>query len=149
MALPLPNSPSPESPQPSGPQGPEAGAQPGQPPIGSSPATQPVPNRGLEAAGVAKLGVAVRLLEQIVPLVGAGSDAGRDVLQALTKLSKHVQSGSNASVEQQALAEQMMKARQMAPQIAAMRAAQPSMPGGQTPPPNIAALMQGRPQGTA
>jgi hypothetical protein len=148
MPIPDPNSPSP-MPSPGGPQGPAGAAQPGQPPIGSSPATQPVPNRGLEAAGVAKLGVAVRLLEQIVPLLGAGSEAGRDVLQALTKLSKHVQSGSNSSVEQQALAEQMMKARQMGPQIAAMRAAQPSMPGGPTPPPNIAAMLAARPQGTA
>src|ERR1700761_3251123 len=129
MAEPTP--PVPASSTPPAPPGSGASANPGQP-IGSSPATQPVANRGMEAAGVAKLGVAVRLLEQIVPMLGAGSDAGRAVLESLNKLSKHVPSGSQSpGIEQSALQELMNKARQAAPQIAAMRAAQQ---GGGMPP---------------
>ena len=67
---------------------------PGQPPVGSSPATSPVPNKGLEAAGMAKLGLVVRQLEQLVPLLGVGTEAGQAVVKALTNLSKHVQPGA-------------------------------------------------------
>lgn len=149
-------SPTPETP--AGPQGPAGSAAPGQPPIGSSPATQPVANRGLQAAGLAKIGVAVKLLESILPMLGAGSEAGSAVLKALNSLSKHVQPGSISSgVEQSALSELQNKARQMSPQIAAMRGAAPAgagAPGGAPPggapggiPPQLAQLM--RPQGSA
>lgn len=133
------------------PQGPGGAASSGQPPIGSSPATQPVPNRGLQAAGLAKLGVVVRQLEQILPVFGAGSDAGKDILKALNGLSKHVQPGSVSSgVEQTAMQELLMKARQNAPQMAAMKAAQSGgAPGGAPPPaapggipPQLAAMLQ-------
>jgi len=98
--------------------------QPGQPPVGSSPATAPVPNKGLEAAGMAKLGLIVRQLEQIVPLLGAGTEAGKDVLKALTSLSKHVPPGAvSPGVENSALQGLMLKQRQQTPQIAQMRAA--------------------------
>jgi hypothetical protein len=96
----------------------------GQPPVGSSPATAPVPNKGLEAAGMAKLGLVVKQLETIVPLLGAGTEAGKDVLKALTSLSKHVPPGAvSPGVEQSALQNMMMKQRQQMPQIAAMRQA--------------------------
>lgn len=133
-----------------GAQAPGASAAPGQPPIGSSPATQPVPNRGLEAAGLAKLGIVMRLLEQILPLVGAGSEVGGDVLEAMKKLRRHVPADSmSPGIENSALQEIMMKARQMAPQIAAMRAGQPGMAhppmpmagGAPMPPPGLAAMM--------
>ena len=104
----------------------------------------------MEAAGVAKLGVVVRLLEQILPLVGAGTEAGGAVLKALNSLSKHVSSNSSG-IEQQALMDQLIKAKQMAPQIAAMKAAKMAPMGGgaATPPPAIAALMSRQPQGSA
>lgn len=100
----------------------------GQPPVGSSPATGPVPNKGQEAAGLAKLGLVVRLLESLVPSLGAGTEPGKDVLKALTSLSKHVPPGAvSPGVEQTSLMKLMMDQRQQAPQIAAMRA---SMAGG-------------------
>ena len=150
--VPVPNSPMPSAA--AAPQGSAASAQPGQPPIGSSPATQPVPNRGQEAAGLAKLGVAIRVLESILPMVGSGSEVGKDVLKALNSLSKHVPVGSQSSgIDTSALQEMLMKARQMQPQIAAMRAAQgggqsgaAGAPGGggdgAMPPAGLAAMMQ-------
>ncbi len=62
--------------------------------MGSSPATGPTPNKGFEAAGLQRLGLVIKQLEQLVPLLGAGSEPGKAVLEALTKLSKHVPSGS-------------------------------------------------------
>jgi hypothetical protein len=160
MADPVPPS-SPTPAQPGMPQGAPGAASQGQPPIGSSPATQPVPNRGLQAAGLAKLGVVVKQLEGLLPVFGAGSDAGRDVLKALNSLSKHIQPGDvSQGVEQSALQELMTKLRQNAPQIAAARAAgQGGAPGGAAPqpggapgggaiPPQILAMMQ-KPQGQA
>lgn len=104
---------------------------PGQPPVGSSPATSPVPNKGLEAAGLAKLGLVVRQLEQLVPLLGVGTEAGKDVIKALTSLSKHVQPGAvSPGAEQTGLQNMLMKLRQQGPQLAQMRQ---QMSGGGKP----------------
>ena len=119
------------------PPSPASPPQPGQPPVGSSPATGPVPNKGLEAAALAKLGQVVRILESLVPQLGAGTEAGKDVLKALTSLSKHVPPGAvSPGIEQTALKKMMMEQQQQGPQIAAMRAAmaQPKPEGGATPP---------------
>ena len=109
----------------------------GQPPAGSSPATGPVPNKGLEAAGMAKLGLIVRLLESVVPQLGVASEDGKDVLKALTSLSKHVPPGAvSPGVEQTALQKMMINQKQQTPQIAAMRAAMAGQnSGGGAPPP--------------
>jgi len=102
----------------------EQSAQPGQPPVGASPATQPVANAGLQAAGAARLAMIVRLMEQTIPMLGAGTEAGRDLLQATSRLAKHVSSGSgNQGVENAAMTNAMAQQRQMAPIIAQMRAA--------------------------
>ena len=116
----------------------------GQPPVGSSPATGPVPNKGMEAAGRAKLGLVVRLLESLVSPLGASTEAGKDVLKALTSLSKHVPPGAvSPGVEQTSLMKLMVDQKQQQPQIAAMRAAmsgqQPNPGGGAAPPPSPAA----------
>lgn len=142
------------SPQtPAGPQGPGGAVSPGQPPIGSSPATQPVANRGLQAAGLAQLQVATNILERVLPMVGAGSEAGKDILGALNKLSKHISPGSISSgVEQSALQNMLMKARQEGPQIAAMKAAamQHGAPSASPQiPPGLAAQMMQQPAGNA
>ena len=105
----------------------------GQPPTGSSPATSPVPNKGLEAAGMAKLGLVIRQLETIVPLLGAGTEAGRDVLKALTSLSKHVPPGAvSPGVEKSAMDQMQLKMKQQTPQLEQMRAAL-NKPGGEPP----------------
>lgn len=139
------------------PEGPSANPAAGMPPIGSSPATQPVADRGMQAAGLAKIQVVVKLLESILPMVGAGTDSGKAVLESLSKLAKLIQPGSvSPGVEQSALSGLQNQNRQQAPQIAAMRAAaggpgmgQPGPSGGQPQiPPGLAAMMQ-RPQGSA
>lgn len=123
--------------QPGAPAAPPVGtgtSAPGQPPFGSSPVTQPVPNRGQEAAGVSRLGVIVRLMEETIPLVGVGSEPGQALLNALKSLAKHVPPGAVTSgVQQSTLQHLAQQKQQMGPQIAAMRAAQP-MPGGAPPP---------------
>ena len=117
-----------------------AGGKPPASPQGASPATSPVPNKGLEAAGLAELSQVVRLLEQLVPKLGLASEAGRAAAESALKLAKHVPPGSVAPGPQGAALQQMaQKQRQMQPQIAQMRAgggapgaggAAPAPPGG-------------------
>ncbi len=70
------------------------GGQPPQPPFGSTPATGSTPNRGLEAAGLQKLGVVVKQLEGLIAELGATSEPGQAVLKALNSLVKFVPAGS-------------------------------------------------------
>lgn len=78
-------------------------AQPGagQPPFGSSPATGPTQNAGYQAQGLQGLSLVVKGLERLIPLLGAGSDAGQDALEALKKLSKHIPPGTVSPAAQQ------------------------------------------------
>lgn len=67
----------------------------------------------------------VRLMEETIPLLGAGSEAGRDLLQATSRLAKHVSSGSgNQGVENAAMQNAMAAQRQNAEIMAQMRARQ-------------------------
>ena len=106
-------------------------SQPQQPPFGSSPATQPTPNRGHEAAGLQKLGLVIQSLTDILPLVGASSDVGQFVLDMLKKGSKFVPAGSVTPASQRNQLEQMaMKQGQNNQQMMALKAMQQ---GGQQP----------------
>src|SRR5487761_1455230 len=69
----------------------------GTPPQGASPLSQPVPNKGLEVAGLAELSQIVRQLEQVIPKLGVASEAGRAAAEAVLKLAKHVPAGCSAS----------------------------------------------------
>ena len=112
---------------PPAPPGAGAGSAPGQPPFGSSPVSQPTANRGQEAAGLSRLAVVVRLLEDILPMVGVGSTPGKDVLKALTSLSKHVPPDSVSPGVQASTMQRLLQQQQQAsPQIAAMRAMTPA-----------------------
>lgn len=113
---------------------PPAQAGAGQAPFGTTSATGPTPNRGLEAAGLQRLGLVVKQLEEMVPLFGASSDVGKAVLDALNKLIKHVPSGSvtpasqRNQIEQMAMRnvqsnQQMQAVRQMQMRSAAQQAA--------------------------
>lgn len=114
-------------------------SQPGQPPFGSSPVSQPTPNKGQEAAGLSRLAVIVRLMSETLPLLGAGSEPGQALLKALNSLAKHVPPGSVSPGVQQSTMERLaQQQKQMGPQIAAMRGSQgqgqspaPQMPGQQ------------------
>jgi hypothetical protein len=63
--------------------------------MGSTPATGPTPNKGFEAAGLQRLGLVIKQLEQLVPMFGSGSEPGKAVLEALNKLAKHVPTGAS------------------------------------------------------
>jgi hypothetical protein len=95
---------------------------PGQPPIGSSPVTQPTQNTGYNIAGMKMIGMAVMALEQAMPLLGAGSEAGKDVLGVIGRLSKHAPPGTVTSNDVTNLMQTMlMKQRQFGQQMQMMR----------------------------
>lgn len=71
-----------------------AGAAPNSPPFGSSPSVTPNRNQGLEAAAVQRLGVVIRMLTEILPMVGAPSEEGQSILTAIKSLSRHVRPGA-------------------------------------------------------
>ncbi len=115
-----------------------AGTMPGQPPFGPSPTTMPTPNRGHQAAGLAQVAVAVRILEKALPMLGAESEPGGIVMKTITNLAKLVPQGSTSQgVENQAMQGLMQQQKQEQPMLQVMRsmgqggAGQP--PGGASP----------------
>lgn len=76
--------------------------------MGVSPATGPTPNKGFEAAGMQKLGMVLKQLTDILPMVGANSEVGQEVLKILTKLSKHVPAGAVSPASEKNNLEQML-----------------------------------------
>ncbi len=112
-----------------------AGTQPGQPPFGSSPVQMPTPDRGAQAGALAQVAWAVRLLEQAVQPLGMTTDVGQAITKAISSLAKHIPQGSTSpGVEQSALRDMMMKAKQDQPQQAVLSAlGQGQPPGGQPP----------------
>lgn len=111
------------------PEAPGAGQSQGQPPSGASPATQPLPNKGYEAAGLARLSLIVKQLENLIPMVGVGTEMGRDALKALSSLSKHVPPGSVSPGLQHTESQKLqMQNRQNAALIAQRNAAAQQAP---------------------
>ena len=93
-----------------------------QPPFGSSPATGPTPNKGYEAAGMQRLGLVVKTLEELVPMFGAASEPGKAVLEALNKLVKLVPSGSvSPAAEKNQLQQMQMRNTQQNAQMQALK----------------------------
>jgi hypothetical protein len=117
--------------------------QPQQPPFGQAAAAQPSPNRGYEAAGLQRLGLVVQQLQEILPQVGAGSDAGQAILKSLTSLSKFVPPGSVTPAAQRQQIERMSQAQQQGNQqmqaLMAQRAAAQQQPGAGAQPQQKAA----------
>ncbi|HSV26170.1 MAG TPA: hypothetical protein VLJ17_24490 [Xanthobacteraceae bacterium] len=114
---------------------PPSGVPGQQPPMGSSPVTQGTPNRGYEAAGLQRLGLVVKQLGELVPLLGPTSDAGVAVIDALRKLTKFVPSGSvTPAGERNQLQSQMEKNAQNNQQMQALRQSQQQQPGAGQPP---------------
>ncbi len=71
------------------------------------------PNKGFEAAGIQKLGVIVKEMESLIPMLGTGTEAGKAVLEALGKLAKHIPTGAVSPASQRNVTqEMMMKAQQ-------------------------------------
>ncbi len=96
--------------------------QPAQPPFGTANATGPTPNRGYEAAGLQRLGLVVKALEELIPMFGAASEPGKACLDALNKLVKFVPAGSVTPASERANIENMaMKNTQQNQQMQALR----------------------------
>lgn len=83
-----------------------AAPQPG-PPMGASPVSAPSPNRGYEAAAAQRLGLVIKQLTDLLPLAGATSEIGKDILKALSTLGKHVPSGSVSPAAEKSNIERM------------------------------------------
>ena len=124
------------------------GTAPGQPPFGSSPMQMPTPDRGSQAAALAEVSSAVKLLEKALPSLGASSPTGKDVMGCIQKLAKHVPPGSiDKGVESNSLQSLMMQGKQENPMLNVLRAmgqggqagappgAPPAPPPGASPPP--------------
>lgn len=121
---------------------PAGGAPPGQPqqpPFGANPAMGATPNKGFEAAGLQKLGVLVKEMESLIPLLGVGSEPGKAVYEAIGKLMKHVPQGSVSPASQKhTIQDMMMKAQQngsMQKQLDQSRMQPPGGGGGPSAPP--------------
>ncbi len=107
--------------------------------MGASPMTGPTPNAGYKAAGLQKLGSALKQLETLVPLFGATSEEGQAVMKALSSLGKFVPPGSVSPASDSANMQQaQMKAVAGNQQMQALKAQQAGggAPGGggQQPP---------------
>jgi hypothetical protein len=83
---------------------------------------QPTPNRGNQAAALAQVQWAVRLLETALPQLGAASPQGQAVMKAITSLSKHTPTaGGSPGVQKTALQDLMMQQRQQQPMMDMLR----------------------------
>lgn len=108
--------------------------QPQQAPFGASPATGPTPNKGYEAAGMQRLGMVIKQLTEMLPLIGATSEIGKSVMKAIQDLAKHVPAGANnQAAERNNLERMMMQNTQQGQQMQQMRQQQ-AQPGAGAPP---------------
>ena len=105
------------------------GTQPGQPPFGSSPVQMPTPNRGLQAAALTQVSWAVRILEKALPVLGATSPVGKDIMGAIKSLAKHTpEQQMSTGVENNTLQQMMMGAKTEQPQTQLLKALQQNQP---------------------
>lgn len=77
------------------------------------------------------VGMGLNALAMAVPLIGAGSELGQAVLDAMAKIGKKLTPGATTPQGENEAAMQMMQKQQQAGPM--MAAARPPMPGG--PPP--------------
>ena len=92
-------------------------------------------------AGKQKVAMAVKVLQDALPMYGASSDEGQTILDCLRKLGKMAQPGDvNQSGQQNQLMQMMLKAAQAGQQQKQMAAPQAGgAPGGAPPTPAPAA----------
>ena len=103
--------------------------------MGVSPVSGPTPNKGYEAAGLQQLGMVVKQLERLIPMLGASSEPGAAALKALNALAKFVPAGSvSPAAEKNSHEQAMMKATQQNQQMQALKQqGAGGAPGGQPP----------------
>lgn len=97
----------------------------------------PTPNHGMQAQATGFLTAAIRILEKALPLFGSVSDEGKEVMKALTALSKIAPPGSGSpGVENSAMHNLMAQQKQESPllQLLRQKGMNPSGQGGAAPP---------------
>jgi hypothetical protein len=94
----------------------------GVPPMGAAPVGVPSGNPGAQAAAMAKIASAIKILEQQLQTLPTGSDPYKSVLSAIQSLSKHVNpADATPGVDQSALRGLMQDASRSAPMMSLMR----------------------------
>lgn len=119
------------------PMSPAGGAEGEEAPFGASSATGPTPNKGYEAAGVQKIGVLIKQMTDLLPMVGATSEVGQAVMKAIQSFTKFVQPGAvTPTAERNVLEQGMIKNAQQSAMLQQLRqmAAQQGGPPQAGPP---------------
>ena len=117
----------PDAPAVPGVQAPGGGPQPGQPPMGASPATGPTQNLGAAAQGIQAVGALLKGMAMVLTLVGPATPIGMAITKALQDIGKHVPPGASTPQGENNFAKQMMlRQQQMGSHQAAMGAQQPA-----------------------
>jgi hypothetical protein len=99
--------------------------------MGSSPATGPTQNQGLQAKGIQAAAALVNGMSMIIPIVGATSPIGQAIAKAMMDIGKHIPPGAvSPEAQENQLKQMMQKAQQMRPQMAAMQAQGAAPPPG-------------------
>lgn len=113
---------------------PVAGVEGEEAPFGASSATGPTPNKGYEAAGVQKIGVLIKQMTDILPMVGATSELGQAVMKAIQSFAKFVQPGAvTPTAERNVLEQGMIKNAQQSAMLQQLRQMAAQGGGGQPP----------------
>ena len=82
--------------------------------MGSSPATQPTPNRGNEVMVQQGMSLIIKLMGELVGKAGGASEAAMALMDCIKKLAKFVPQGaSHPQAEQEQLRGLAMKQQQM------------------------------------
>jgi hypothetical protein len=85
-----------------------AGGEGKQAPFGNSGATQPTPNAGMEAAALQRVGVLVKQVQDIMQLVGAGSEPARTCSRFSTFWSRWLPAGNVSNASERNMLEQSL-----------------------------------------
>src|SRR5215469_11574851 len=120
----MPQIPTPSAPRPPGPGG-------GGPPMGSTPAVSPTPNRGGEASALQAAAAAAQILTQALNAAGATSEIGGKILDILKSLNKLAPPGSASPAGQKNVMDQaQLRHAQQNQQAQQLRAQMMKQAGG-------------------
>lgn len=99
--------------------------------MGTSPATGPTDNAGLEMQGMQGAALILDAATELLPKIGAASEVGRIMLDFINKLSKHVQAGSVSPAGKQNQLDDMQRNNAQNAQNMSMirQSQQPQQPG--------------------
>jgi hypothetical protein len=136
----MPDQPTPAPTPGATPTPPPGGPQPGQPPIGSSPATGPSQNLGKMAQGIQAAGALLKGMAMVMAMVGPETPLGQALNKSITDIGKNIPPGASTPAGENNFVKQMaLRQQQMGPQQAAVAGMQ--KPPGAAPPPPAAPPM--------